>query len=126
VAGTVVEGRHLGTALGFPTANLAVDPSLAKVTDGVYAAALTTSAGLRVAAAVSVGVPATFGDLPSTIEAFLLDTPPEAAPPYGSSVTLEFLQYLRPMQAFPNPKALQAAIAKNVEQTREVFAAQAP
>ncbi|MDR2109067.1 MAG: riboflavin biosynthesis protein RibF, partial [Coriobacteriales bacterium] len=122
VCATVVAGRHVGTALGFPTANLAIDPALAKVADGVYAALAYLPDGRRCPAAVSVGVPATFGDLPATTEATLLDYPADAGDLYGEDIILAYYRYLRPMQAFAGVEELKAAIAHNVVQTRELFA----
>jgi riboflavin kinase/FMN adenylyltransferase len=118
---TVVEGRHQGSLLGFPTANLAIAPQLAAVAHGVYAGTVKLEDGSLYPAAVSVGVPATFGDLPATTEATLLNYPPNAAPLYGQTVTLAYHQFLRPMQAFANVDELKAAIAKNVQQTRELL-----
>jgi riboflavin kinase/FMN adenylyltransferase len=119
VTATVVEGRRVGVQIGFPTANLAVSPKLAHVADGVYAGYATVQES-RYRAAISVGVPATFGALPATTEATLLDYPASAAPLYGQMLTLEFCRYLRPMQAFVSVEELRVAIAANIAQTREL------
>jgi len=118
----VEEGRHVGKELGFPTANLRPAPMSATVGDGVYAAyaLFDDGSGLqRYKAAVSVGVPATFGDLPTTTEAFLLDYPSDAPALYGRPMAIEFIEYLRPMQRFATPAALQAEITANVAWIRE-------
>jgi riboflavin kinase/FMN adenylyltransferase len=121
ITATVVEGRHEGTQLGFPTANLALDDSLATVADGVYAGVALLEDGNCYPAAISVGAPSTFGDLPPTIEPTLLDYPADAPPLYGQTLLLSFHHYLRPMQAFASVDELKTAIANNVAQTRELF-----
>jgi riboflavin kinase/FMN adenylyltransferase len=121
IQATVVAGRKLGTILGFPTANLQVDPSFARVADGVYAGLARLEDGSSYATAISQGVPATFGDLPSTIEATLLDFPEDAPSLYGQKLEVCYYQYLRPMKAFASVEELKAAIANNVAQTRDVI-----
>jgi riboflavin kinase/FMN adenylyltransferase len=116
VAAKVVQGRRAGTELGFPTINLAIDPSLATVGDGVYAGYAQASVNGKQSvfrAAISVGVPQTFGDLPNTTEAFLLDFPANAKL-YGAEVQLSFVHRLRDMMRFNSPEELAATIAANV------------
>jgi riboflavin kinase/FMN adenylyltransferase len=115
--GEVSHGDERGRELGFPTANLVPDDALACPGHGVYAC-LADGRG----AAVSVGVRPTFetgrGEL---IEAYLLDFDGDL---YGHQLRLEFLERLRGERRFDTREALIAQMHRDVEQTRELIAAQ--
>ncbi|MDR0501609.1 MAG: riboflavin biosynthesis protein RibF [Coriobacteriales bacterium] len=116
VSAKVVRGRQAGTEIGFPTINLAIEPSFATVGDGVYAGYADVNIcgeAQTFRAAISVGVPQTFGDLPSTTEAFLLDFPSEVSL-YGTNVQLRFVCRLRDMRRFDTLDELAATIKSNV------------
>jgi len=116
--GTVVEGRHRGARLGYPTVNVSAPRFLAPA-EGVYAG-WTQVRGRRYAAAVSVGRAPTFGDgTPQTVEAYLLDFDGEL---YGEQVTVEFVTYLRPQEAFEDAEALKRQMADDCRRVREVLA----
>jgi len=115
--GTVVEGCHRGERLGYPTANLDA-PRFLVPAEGVYAGRALVR-GRRHLAAVSVGRAPSFpGEHPVAVEAFLLDFDGEL---YGEQMTLEFLQFLRPQEAFSNPDALRAQMAADCERVRKVL-----
>jgi len=116
--GTVVEGRHRGTRLGYPTVNLR-SPRFLVPGEGVYAGWATVR-GLRHAAAISVGRAPTFReDQPVVVEAFLLDFDGEL---YGDQVALEFVEYLRPQKTFAHPEALRAGMAADCDRVRAILA----
>jgi riboflavin kinase/FMN adenylyltransferase len=115
--GTVVEGRHRGGRLGYPTVNVSA-PRFLTPAEGVYAG-WTEVRGRRYAAAVSVGRAPTFGeDEPVTVEAYLLDFDGEL---YGEQVTVEFAAYLRPQETFADAEALKAQMAEDCRRVREVL-----
>ncbi|MGB3086759.1 MAG: riboflavin kinase, partial [Phycisphaerae bacterium] len=115
--GTVVEGHHRGERLGYPTANLEA-PRFLVPAEGVYAGRALVRAG-RHTAAISVGRAPSFpGEHPVAVEAFLLDFDGEL---YGEQMTLEFLQFLRPQKAFPDPDALRAQMAADCNRVRKVL-----
>jgi len=119
--GVVVEGRHRGERLGFPTANVA-SPRFLVPGEGVYAGWAIIQ-GERRRAAVSVGRAPTFHkDHPVGVEAFILDFEGEL---YGEQVALEFIERLRPQQAFADAEALKAQMAADCRRVRERLA-QAP
>lgn len=114
----VVHGDAIGREIGFPTANL--DPEIEGFlpADGVYAAWATLE-GERYAAAVSIGNNPTFDDIPERrTEAHLLDASPDA---YGKPITLEFVDYIRPMARFDGLEALTTALTTDVEHIRTVL-----
>ncbi|MCC6490792.1 MAG: bifunctional riboflavin kinase/FAD synthetase [Candidatus Hydrogenedentes bacterium] len=117
ISGQVVTGRRIGTALGFPTAN--VQPHHSAIpAQGVYAAWATVS-GHTYPAAVNIGVAPTIRNEDLTIEAFLLDFTGDIE---GSDIEITFLKHLRSEQKFPSPQALAAQIQRDVAEVREVIA----
>ena len=110
VEGTVVSGDARGGTLGFPTANLAVPPSLLVPEFGIYAGAVGEHR-----AAISIGVNPHYGGRERRIEAFLLDFEGDL---YGSRLVVELWRRLRDERAFENEAELVAQIARDVEETR--------
>jgi riboflavin kinase / FMN adenylyltransferase len=110
VDGVVVAGDARGGTLGFPTANLRVDPELLVPAYGIYAG---QALGHR--AAVSIGVNPHYGGSERRIEAYLLDF---AGDLYGRRLIMELWQRLRDERAFESEQDLVAQIADDVEQTR--------
>jgi riboflavin kinase/FMN adenylyltransferase len=123
VDGVVVRGHRRGRELGYPTANVETPPFTAIPADGVYAGHLVLrngdgGSGDRFPAAVSVGTNPTFQGTRRTVEAYVLDYDGDL---YGEHVGVEFAQRLRPMAAFDDVEALRAAMAKDVEETRQIL-----
>jgi len=110
VEGVVVSGDRRGATLGFPTANLAVDPTVLVPGFGIYAGAV----GDR-RAAVSIGVNPHFGGEERRVEAYLLDWEGDL---YGDRLRVELWRYLREERAFADEHELVDQIARDVEETR--------
>jgi riboflavin kinase/FMN adenylyltransferase len=110
VDGVVVSGDRRGGTLGFPTANLRVDPELLVPTYGIYAGAV----GDR-RAAISIGVNPHYGGTERRVEAYLLDWEGDL---YGDRLVVELWRKLRDERAFEGEAELMAQIAQDVEETR--------
>jgi riboflavin kinase / FMN adenylyltransferase len=108
--GTVVSGDQRGGTLGFPTANLAVDPHLLVPAYGIYA-----GAALGGRAAISIGVNPHYGGSERRIEAFLLDFEGDL---YGQELRIELWERLRDERAFESEEELVHQIARDIEATR--------
>lgn len=108
--GVVVAGDQRGGTLGFPTANLALDPYLLVPRHGIYAGA---TRGHR--AAISIGTNPHYGGEELRIEPYLLDFEGDL---YGERLVVELWERLRDERAFPSEEALLAQIAADVEGTR--------
>ncbi len=108
--GTVVTGDQRGGTLGYPTANIAVDPQLVGPRYGIYA-----GAALGHRAAVSIGTNPHYGGTERRIEPFLLDFDGDL---YGKRLVLELWERLRDEAVFASEEALIAQIAKDVDATR--------
>jgi riboflavin kinase/FMN adenylyltransferase len=110
VEGTVVAGDARGGTLGFPTANLSVDPQLLVPAYGIYAGA---AAGNR--AAVSIGTNPHYGGEERRVEAFLLDFEGDL---YGQRLVVELWKRLRDERAFESEDDLIEQIARDVDEAR--------
>jgi len=110
VEGTVVSGDQRGGTLGFPTANLAVEPHLLVPAYGIYA-----GAALGSRAAISIGVNPHYGGNERRIEAFLLDFEGDL---YGNDLRIELWERLREERAFESEEDLVRQIALDVEAAR--------
>ncbi|HEY2778551.1 MAG TPA: riboflavin biosynthesis protein RibF [Gaiellaceae bacterium] len=110
IDGVVVGGDRRGGTLGFPTANLRVEPMLLVPAYGIYAGAV----GDR-RAAVSIGVNPHYGGTERRIEAYLLDWEGDL---YGDRLVVELWRRLRDERAFESEADLIAQIAQDVEDTR--------
>ncbi len=117
--GRVVHGESRGSKLGIPTANLSIPGERLLPATGVYAtlAHINRKTYLSV---TNVGVRPTFDNpLPyPRIEPHLLDTNETF---YGKTLTLEFIDYIRPEVRFPDSKALVAQIQMDIKKTREIL-----
>ena len=113
IDGTVVPGDHRGGTLGFPTANLRVDPALLVPEFGIYAGAV----GDR-RAAISIGVNPHYGGTERRIEAYLLDWSGDL---YGDRLVVELWRRLREERAFASEADLIDQIARDVEDTRSAI-----
>jgi riboflavin kinase / FMN adenylyltransferase len=108
--GVVVSGDARGGTLGYPTANLRVEPELVVPEYGIYAG---QAGGHR--AAISIGVNPHYGGSERRIEAYLLDFEGDL---YGKRLIVELWQRLRDERAFASEEELVAQIADDVDRTR--------
>jgi riboflavin kinase/FMN adenylyltransferase len=107
VEGVVVTGDQRGGTLGFPTANISVEPGLLVPAHGIYA-----GSALEHRAAASIGVNPHYGGSERRIEAFLLDFEGDI---YGERLRLELWQRLRDERAFASEDELVQQIAADVD-----------
>jgi riboflavin kinase / FMN adenylyltransferase len=108
--GVVVTGDQRGGTLGYPTANIAMDPLLACPRYGIYAG---EALGHR--AAISIGTNPHYGGTERRIEPFLLDFEGDL---YGRRLVVELWERLRDEAVFDSEAALVEQIARDVEATR--------
>jgi riboflavin kinase/FMN adenylyltransferase len=108
--GVVVTGDQRGGTLGYPTANIAMDPLLVCPRYGIYAG---EALGHR--AAISIGTNPHYGGTERRIEPFLLDFEGDL---YGKRLVVELWERLRDEAVFDSEEALVAQIARDVEATR--------
>jgi riboflavin kinase/FMN adenylyltransferase len=109
--GTVVGGDQRGGTLGYPTANLRLEPDLACPRFGIYAG---VALGHR--AAVSIGTNPHYGGTERRIEPYLLDFEGDL---YGRRLVVELWERLRDEAVFESEEELVEQIAADVEATRK-------
>jgi riboflavin kinase/FMN adenylyltransferase len=108
--GVVVAGDQRGGTLGYPTANLRLEPDLACPQYGIYA-----GFGLGHRAAISIGTNPHYGGSERRIEPYLLDFDGDL---YGNRLVVELWERLRDEAVFESEAALVAQIAADVEATK--------
>lgn len=120
--GTVVHGEQRGRTLGFPTANLPLDPEFMVLRFGVYLVRVRVEGmetnpdgyfGLG-----SVGVKPTFGHYDPLLEVYLIDFGQDL---YSREVTVEFLHFIRAEIHFPNAAALVSQMRRDLETARKLL-----
>jgi riboflavin kinase / FMN adenylyltransferase len=107
--GVVVAGDQRGGTLGYPTANLRLEPDLACPRYGIYAG---FALGHR--AAMSIGTNPHYGGSERRIEPYLLDFDGDL---YGKRLVVELWERLRDEAVFDSEKALVEQIGRDVEAT---------
>lgn len=116
VRGGVIRGRHEGSGMGFPTANLQVPDGIQVPADGVYEGLVLVDDSAW-PAAVNVGLPPTYADDAASahLEANLIGYTGDL---YGASVSLAFTRWLRPSRVFDSLDELIATVEGNIEDIR--------
>ena len=118
VRSVVVSGYQRGRELGYPTANLANPVEGFIPADGVYATWLSVD-DKRFAAATSIGTNPTFGDVDQrVIESHALDVSLDL---YDRVVTVDFVEYIRPMNKFSDMDALAQQMAADADVIRNIL-----
>jgi len=119
ITGRVAHGDRLGRTLGFPTANVPLRrrPALT----GIFAVRVHGIGAAPRRGVASVGVrPTVKVDATPLLEVFMLDFDESI---YGRRITVEFLHKLRDEERFPDVDTLKRAIAHDVVDARNYFAA---
>lgn len=110
VSGPVVEGKHLGRTIGFPTINLNAPEGQLLPKNGVYVTK-TEIDGVVHPSVTNVGIrPTVENGMNRNIETHLLNFDGDF---YGKTATVHFLSLLREEQHFPDLGALMRQICKD-------------
>lgn len=119
LAGTVVEGHHVGRDLGFPTANLRPSTPYKQVPGrGVYAIAVEAD-GHTYGAMLNIGWRPTLDNgAESTIESHIFDFSGNL---YGHELTLRFLHRIRDERRFPSLEALKRQLQADAALARQLL-----
>jgi riboflavin kinase/FMN adenylyltransferase len=115
--GRVIPGARRGIELGFPTANLDIDPEQALPAEGVYVsrAHIDDQAHPSV---TNIGQRPTFGGGERVVEVYLLDYHSDL---YGKELTIDIIERLRGEKKFDTPEELKKQIAEDVKQGKAVL-----
>lgn len=123
VHGVVLRGNQRGTGLGFPTANLQIDPRVAVPAPGVYAGVFTGPSGSH-ACVTSVGHNPTFGgsELAGS-RPHLLDHSEDL---YGVTAAVDSRHHIREERTYPTADALVAEMHNDAATARRLLSNQSP
>jgi riboflavin kinase/FMN adenylyltransferase len=121
ITGLVARGDRMGKRLGWPTINVVPDNELVPA-DGVYAGRVFfPSFPATFDCVTNIGTrPTLYENYQRVVESYILDF---GADVYGERVELAFHKRLREERIFPTVMDLSAQIGRDVEATREYFAA---
>ena len=117
ITGRVVEGKHEGRLLGFPTANIAYPPKKVLPAYGVYTCLMETTEEMY-AGVVNIGSTPTLPSGKVTVEAHALEGCPDL---YGRTVRLTVIERLRAEQKFDTVEELERQITLDKERALELF-----
>jgi riboflavin kinase/FMN adenylyltransferase len=120
VRGVVETGAGRGSTIGIPTANVRPGGELIPRI-GVYAARTELPDGSLIPTVVNVGAAPTFGTRDVVIEAHLLDWSGDLV---QQRVGVHFVTRLRDERRFSGPEELVAQIRRDIEQGRDLLAAE--
>ncbi|WP_283391925.1 riboflavin kinase [Millionella massiliensis] len=122
IRGVVLPGRQLGRTLGFPTANVRVDPQEfdERRMGGVWLARVVLEdTADRYWALVNVGRRPTIEEQGACkAEAWLLDFRGDL---YGRGIRIDLLRFLRPETRFDSVEALRGAIENDRKQALKII-----
>lgn len=118
LSGEVVHGDKIGRTLGFPTANLQVDPNKLIPKDGVYAVDVFVD-NQKYLGLLSIGFRETVtNSREHRVEVNILDFDQEI---YGEIIRLEFLGHLRDEKKFDSLDDLIIAMNQDKENTIDIY-----
>ena len=117
VTGEVVHGQKLGRKLGFPTANLVLDPSC-MLRHGIYAVRIMID-GESHDGVASWGRRPTVDNGAPLLEIFVFDFSGDL---YGHRVEVAFAGWIRSEEKFDGQEALKARMALDVVEARAILA----
>ena len=113
IEGLVVDGDHRGRTIGFPTANMKIDPCMAIPPDGVYATDVFVDGAYR-PAMTNIGDNPTFTNQTRRIETHIINWQGTV---YGRSLCVRFYKRLRHEITFQTTEALQRQMIQDQEET---------
>jgi riboflavin kinase / FMN adenylyltransferase len=114
IEGTVVPGKHRGSELGWPTANLRLPSERVIPPDGVYAVQ-TLWNHRKLDSVAYIGTRPTFGKGERLLEVSILD---ERLDLYDQLIQVEFISFIRPDMIFASAEDLTHQITRDVEAAR--------
>lgn len=116
IEGEVVHGAARGRELGFPTANIALDPDNG-LRHGIYAVRAHVD-GTAHDAVASFGRRPQFDNGAPLLETMLFDFADDL---YGRTLTVEFVGFIRPEQKFESVEALKARMDVDCAEARALL-----
>jgi riboflavin kinase/FMN adenylyltransferase len=121
--GKVISNLHIGTRIGFPTANIAVAEEKLLPLSGVYAAVVKLCSGKRYYAVTNIGKNPTVRGSMTTVESHLLDFAEDI---YDTEISVMLFNRIRDEIKFPSVKALASQISDDRNAAERYFKRENP
>lgn len=120
IAGRVEHGEHIGTKLGFPTANIVVsDPCQLLPATGAYAVKIRLENSVEWKhGMMNIGMRPTFDGHQQTLEVHIFRLKENL---YGQQLEVAFIERLRGEQRFDNIEALKEQLQKDAEAAEQAL-----
>jgi len=119
ITGTVIHGKHIGSQLGFPTANIVPDPGILTPRYGVYASRVTLLDGTRHIGVTNIGLRPTLEQTArANVETWLQDY---SGYLYGQPIEVELFRFLRPETRFDIPETLRQQVLADAAAARTML-----
>jgi riboflavin kinase/FMN adenylyltransferase len=119
LTGSVVAGEHIGTGLGYPTANVVPDNAEKLIpADGVYAVWASIEGGESMQAMMNIGKRPTFDGKQRTLEVHIFDFEGDL---YGKQIAVSFAHIVRYERYFSSAEELKRQIKKDEVSIKELF-----
>ena len=116
--GIVVHGHHVGTGLGFPTANIQVSPFKLIPENGVYLVSAEAEGSTHFGM-LNIGYRPTLANgTERSIEVHIFDFSGDI---YGKTITISILHHLRKEKEFANIEALKEQLKKDEEECKRII-----
>jgi len=115
--GRVGEGDRRGRTLGFPTANISMQPEQAMPKDGIYAT-VARLGRRRLDSVTNIGVRPTFDGLKRLVETYIFDFDQDI---YRKKLSIELVARIRDEMKFESAEELKVQMAKDVAKSRDLL-----
>lgn len=115
--GKVITGSGRGAELGFPTANLDINPGQALPADGIYASRAHID-NRQHQAVTNIGKRPTFDETERTVETYILDYREDL---YRRQLKVDIIHKLRDEERFATIAALKKQIEQDIKQARAIL-----
>lgn len=115
--GKVITGSGRGAELGFPTANLDINPGQALPADGIYASRARID-NRQHQAVTNIGKRPTFDETERTVETYILDYRGDL---YRRQLKVDIIQKLRDEERFATIAALKKQIKQDIKRARAIL-----
>ncbi|MGI6037699.1 MAG: bifunctional riboflavin kinase/FAD synthetase [Limnochordia bacterium] len=118
LTGKVIPGEGRGRRLGFPTANIQPPPEKIVPGQGVYVVRVPLEGKNYYGLLIISTKPTFHNQMVPTIELFIADFSGDL---YQRQISVEFLEYLRPIRRFHSPAQLQDQMHRDLHQGRQIY-----
>jgi len=115
--GRVVQGAKRGRTLGFPTANISMQPEQAMPKDGIYAS-IARRGRQKMNSVTNIGVRPTFDGLKRLVETYIPDFDGDL---YGKRLFIQLVARLRDEMRFSSAEELKKQMAKDVQDAKDIL-----